>query len=375
MDITDAIHEVDQREDTPVPESRRALDSAASEVLVRVAHEMRQPLSALATAITAVKDDSDPARREHACQVLERQCTRLSRLVEDLLVVARTGRDITALKKDTIDLHRVLFELADAIRPAAALRHQQLDVLLSPGPCWIDGDAVRLEQVFSNILNNAIKYTEGGGRIWLTSVTDDSRAIVTIGDTGRGIAPDVLATVFEMFTTGPDQTEHGLGVGLAVARHLVTLHGGSIRITSDRPERGTEVVVTLPRVDAPAPPAAAELPRPPGTSAAEEHVRRMLDRIEQSYSEPITLRSLAAELHRQSAYLGAMFRRVVGMSVHQWLTNVRLDRASALIREGVKVEAVSLLVGYRSKKNFYRQFKRRFGTTPFEHRNATRTSA
>ncbi len=101
----------------------------------------------------------------------------------------------------------------------------------------------------------------------------------------------------------------------------------------------------------------------------------MLDRIEQSYSEPITLRSLAAELHRQSAYLGAMFRRVVGMSVHQWLTNVRLDRASALIREGVKVEAVSLLVGYRSKKNFYRQFKRRFGTTPFEHRNATRTSA
>jgi len=101
----------------------------------------------------------------------------------------------------------------------------------------------------------------------------------------------------------------------------------------------------------------------------------MLNRIEQSYSEPITLHSLAAELHRQSAYLGGMFRRVVGMSVHQWLTNVRLDRASVLIRDGVKVEAVSLLVGYRSKKNFYRQFKRRFGTTPFEHRTAARTGA
>jgi len=101
----------------------------------------------------------------------------------------------------------------------------------------------------------------------------------------------------------------------------------------------------------------------------------MLNRIEQSYSEPITLHSLAAELHRQSAYLGGMFRRVVGMSVHQWLTNVRLDRASVLIRDGVKVEAVSLLVGYRSKKNFYRQFKRRFGTTPFEHRNGARTGA
>ena len=134
-------------------------------------------------------------------------------------------------------------------------------------------------------------------------------------------------------------------------------------------------MVTLPHVDAPARPAGSELPPPPRPSAAEQHVRRMLDRIEQSYSEPITLRSLAAELHRQSAYLGGMFRRVVGVSVHQWLTNVRLDRASTLIRDGVKVEAVSLLVGYRSKKNFYRQFKRRFGTTPFEHRNAARTGA
>jgi PAS domain S-box-containing protein len=105
---------------------------------------------------------------------------------------------------------------------------------------------------------------------------------------------------------------------------------------------------------------------------AQEHVRRMLGRIEQSYSEPITLRSLADELHRQSAYLGGIFRRGVGMSVHEWLTRVRLDRASVLIREGVKVEAVSMLVGYRSKKNFYRQFKRRFGTTQFEHRNAAR---
>jgi YesN/AraC family two-component response regulator len=177
----------------------------------------------------------------------------------------------------------------------------------------------------------------------------------------------VLASVFEMFT-GSDQSGHGLGVGLAVARHLVTLHGGSIQISSDGQERGTEVVVKLPRLNERALSAAAE-PARPRQPAAQEHVRRMLDRIEQSYSEPITLRSLAAELHRQSAYLGGMFRREVGMSVHQWLTTVRLERASVLIREGIKVEAVSLLVGYRSKKNFYRQFKRRFGTTPFAHRN------
>src|SRR5262245_26779694 len=105
-------------------------------------------------------------------------------------------------------------------------------------------------------------------------------------------------------------------------------------------------------------------------SAAQVHVRHMLDRIEHSYSEPITLRTLSAELQRQSAYLGAMFRQEVGVPMRQWLTAVRLDHASALIREGIKVEAVSLLVGYRSKKNFYRQFKRRFGTTPIGHRVA-----
>ena len=110
-------------------------------------------------------------------------------------------------------------------------------------------------------------------------------------------------------------------------------------------------------------------------SVAQLHVRRMLDRIAESYSEPITLRSLSLELHRQGAYLGAMFRREVGVPMREWLTHVRLDHASELIREGVKVEAVSLLVGYRSKKNFYRQFKRRFGTTPFEHGVAARKTS
>jgi two-component system response regulator YesN len=110
-------------------------------------------------------------------------------------------------------------------------------------------------------------------------------------------------------------------------------------------------------------------------SAAQVHVRQMMDRIEQSYSEPITLHSLAAELHRQGAYLGAMFRREIGVPMRQWLTSVRLDHAATLIRDGVKVEAVSMLVGYRSKKNFYRQFKRRFGTTPVGYRNAAAPQA
>ena len=105
-------------------------------------------------------------------------------------------------------------------------------------------------------------------------------------------------------------------------------------------------------------------------SAAQVHVRHMMDRIEQSYSDPITLHSLAAELHRQGAYLGALFRREIGVPMRHRLTSVRLEHAAGLILEGVKVEAVSMLVGYRSKKNFYRQFKRRFGTTPLGYRYA-----
>lgn len=111
-------------------------------------------------------------------------------------------------------------------------------------------------------------------------------------------------------------------------------------------------------------------------SAAHLHVSRMLDVIETSYAERITLNSLASMLNRQSAYLGQLFRREVGMTVRQWVTRVRLDHATVLIRDGVKIEAVALIVGYRSKKNFYRQFRRRFATTPFEYgRQATRERA
>ena len=102
-------------------------------------------------------------------------------------------------------------------------------------------------------------------------------------------------------------------------------------------------------------------------SVAKVPVRRMLDVIEQSYAEPITLAHLAASLDRQASYLGTVFRREQGVSVRQWLTHVRLEHAAELIRDGVKIEAVALLVGYRSKKNFYRQFKRRFATTPLSY--------
>lgn len=229
-------------------DSRIHVAPESIEVLARVAHEMRQPLSAATAAVTLMTRDGDTGRRAQACGVLERQCARLSRLLEDLFVVARLGNDVTTLKSDDLDLSRLLLDLIDAFRPLVELTRHPLDVLLPPEDCWVHGDAIRLDQVFSNVLTNAIKYTNPSGPVWVKAVVTEENAIVTIGDTGRGIAPEVLPHVFEMFTTGPDPAEGGLGIGLAVARHIVDLHGGSIDIASEGDGCGTEVTVTLPRL-------------------------------------------------------------------------------------------------------------------------------
>jgi signal transduction histidine kinase len=225
-------------------DSHRDLDPTAAAVIARVAHEMRQPLAAAAAAVTMIRDTD---RREHACEVLERQCVRLSRLLEDLLLIARVGSDTTTLEKKPIDLHALLANLADALKPAVARTGLRFDVTIPAEPCWIEADAVRLDQVFSNILTNSIKFTQPGGRIRMTVALTDQHVLVMVGDTGRGIAADVLPHVFEMFATGPDGEGRGLGVGLAVARELVQMHGGNIEISSGGSGCGTDVIVTLPR--------------------------------------------------------------------------------------------------------------------------------
>jgi signal transduction histidine kinase len=180
-----------------------------------------------------------------ACRVMERQCARLARLIEDLLVIATLRSDVTTLTKETVDLNRIVSDLAESFEPLAGTKQQQLDVVPAPRPCWTDADPVRLDQVFSSLLTNAIKYTSAGGRVWATVRQDDDRAVVTIDDTGRGISPEDLPRIFELFTTASHEEGGGLGIGLAVARHLVVLHGGSIAVASGGRGRGTQVTVTL----------------------------------------------------------------------------------------------------------------------------------
>jgi len=111
---------------------------------------------------------------------------------------------------------------------------------------WVDADSARLQQVLSNLLVNGVRYTDPGGRLWLDVAKGPTDAVLTVGDTGRGIHADLLPHVFEPYTTGGVGSEHGLGVGLAIAQQLVELHGGTIRVSSEGPGRGSEFVVTLP---------------------------------------------------------------------------------------------------------------------------------
>lgn len=221
-------------------------DRRSTEVLARVAHEARQPLAAARAAFELIRHSPDNARRERACVVLDKQLVRLTRLFDDLLEASRLRFAATILRVERVDLCRLVEEVVESVRPQAAERHQRLDACLPEHPVWMQGDSVRLQQVVSNLLVNGIRYTGPGGRISVELSHDMGDAVLTVSDTGQGIAADLLPHVFEPFTRGEGGTEQGLGVGLAIARQLVELHGGTICASSAGPGNGSEFVVILP---------------------------------------------------------------------------------------------------------------------------------
>lgn len=230
------------------PAARRReplFDRRAVEVLARVAHEGRQPLSAARTAFELIRHSPDSARRQRAYVVLDRQFVRLARLFDDL-VEASSLLGNTTLRMEEIDLRHLVEEVADWVRPQVAEKHLRLATQLPEEPVWMEGDSVRLQQVVSNLLVNGIKYTGDGGRVSVDLAQRPADAVLTVSDTGRGMKADVLARIFEPFMRGDDAPYEGLGVGLAIARQFVELHGGTIRASSAGPGAGSEFVVVLP---------------------------------------------------------------------------------------------------------------------------------
>jgi PAS domain S-box-containing protein len=231
-------------------ESLREIDRRKDEFLATLAHELRNPLAPIRNAVQILQTQGSlgPAL-EWARDVIDRQSRQLSRLVDDLLDVSRITRGKLELRKARVELREVLHVAIETSRPLIDASGHEFVVTMPPEPVYLDGDTTRLAQVVANLLNNAAKYTDRGGRIELSAERHGSDAVISVHDTGIGIAPDVLPRVFDRFTQAERslaRAQGGLGVGLTLVRQLVAMHGGSVEAHSEGLGRGSTFTVRLP---------------------------------------------------------------------------------------------------------------------------------
>jgi PAS domain S-box-containing protein len=231
-------------------EALRLADRRKDEFLALLAHELRNPLAPIRYALAANKKPGrTPQQCRQADEIIERQVAHMSRLLDDLLDVSRITRGTLELKRTRVELTSVIGAAIETARPMLDEKHHTLVLDLPTQPLQLEADVVRLAQVFSNLLINAAKYTDPGGRIQLRAARQEADVIVSVSDNGIGIPADMLPRVFNMFFQSHAalaRAEGGLGVGLSLVRGLVRLHGGSVEARSDGPGRGSEFTVRLP---------------------------------------------------------------------------------------------------------------------------------
>ncbi|MGE5096195.1 MAG: ATP-binding protein, partial [Betaproteobacteria bacterium] len=254
----------------------RELDSRRNEFLATLAHELRNPLAPLRNGLEVMRLASGDAERiEKARGMMQRQLEQMVRLVDDLLDVSRVSRGKMELRPADVDIAAMLRTAVEASQPLMGERGHSLTARVPPERIVVHGDAARLSQVFSNLLNNAAKYTEAGGRIELDAKYEDGRAVVSVRDNGVGIPPEMQSRVFEIFTQvdrSLERAQGGLGIGLSIARRLVEMHGGTIEVRSEGRGKGSEFTVRLPaRVEAP-----VKAPKPEASRAPVGPSRRIL---------------------------------------------------------------------------------------------------
>ena len=228
----------------------RANDRRKDEFLAVLAHELRNPLAPIRNSlhILQLSRHTDPAA-ERVAEMMERQVNHMVRLVDDLMEVSRITRGKIELRKVPVEAAAVVRSAVETSRPLLDAAGHELVLSLPPEPVFLDGDPVRLAQILSNLLNNAAKYTDAGGHIFLTIKCDGDEVVLSVRDTGSGIPPEMLPRVFDLFSQidqGSDRAQGGLGIGLTLVKSLVELHGGSVEARSDWPKGGSEFVVRLP---------------------------------------------------------------------------------------------------------------------------------
>jgi signal transduction histidine kinase len=243
----------------------RQRDRRRAEFLATMAHELRNFLAAATNALNVLGTPGlDPTASERSRGLLDRQLRSMSRLISDLLDLARIDQGKVHLQHEVVDLARTVAHAVEAVQPAMEGRGHRVDLTLPAGPAIVVGDATRLEQVFFNLLSNACKYTEPGGHIQVTCERSDSESVVRVKDNGIGISAEDLVHVFDLFAQAEPGARGGLGVGLALARGLIRLQGGDVTAASAGPGKGSEFVVHLPLCKEPSaggPAVQADFPR------------------------------------------------------------------------------------------------------------------
>ena len=248
VDVT--AQKVDQQRLALLNNQLREQDRRKDEFIATLSHELRNPLAPIRAAAKVVASPvATPAQLRQAQLIVERQVNHMALLLEDLLDIARITQGKLQLKQEVVALIPIVDSAVEAVRPTLDAKNQQLDVSLPSDGVTLEGDHLRLSQVISNLLMNAVKYSDPGSRISLTCSVSDETLVISVRDSGVGIDADSLARIFEMFsqvdgTAG--RSEGGLGIGLALVKGIVELHGGAVEARSEGPGRGSEFIVRLP---------------------------------------------------------------------------------------------------------------------------------
>jgi two-component system, chemotaxis family, CheB/CheR fusion protein len=240
-------------------------DRQKDQFLAMLSHELRNPLAPIANALQIIRlQHHETPIQERAREILERQVGQLTHLVTDLLEISRLTSGAIVLHKDPVELKAVIDHAIETSRPLIDQHEHQLSVTIPNDPLWLNADAIRLEQVLTNLLTNAAKYTDRGGQIRLTATREADQVVVRVRDNGIGIEDALLPHIFEIFTQsqrGLARSQGGLGIGLSVVKNLVEMHDGRIDARSEGLGKGSEFIVRLPVRD---PPAAPEVTHTPG---------------------------------------------------------------------------------------------------------------
>lgn len=324
----------------------READRRKDEFLGMLAHELRNPVAAIMNASEVLNRRADDPHTEKLSGIVRRQTTALSRMVDDLLDVSRVTLGKIRILKEPLKLQDVVVRAADSVRELAQRQGLVFEVETPGAPLDVLGDATRLEQVLMNLLNNAIKFTPPGGRVGLITKQDGNYATVRVSDNGIGMSESLIPTVFDLFVQGDrslDRSKSGLGIGLALVKKLVELHGGQVQAASAGAGRGSEFTVRLPL----APAGVEVVQRQPCTGEETDALRVLVVDDQRDIADAITMLLLVCGHSAKAVYNGPEALRVSraeppdvmfvdigmpGMTGYELAEEIRRDSALANVR-------------------------------------------